>query len=83
MSINLVYNSPRFSIVEYPKHEAYEILNKDVGLIGFITGSVAVRFRKELEEAFDSQHALENSEELLENLLLSFDVFMSLPAVVH
>ncbi|WP_420885865.1 DUF3567 family protein [Candidatus Ichthyocystis hellenicum] len=69
--------------MEYPKHEAYEILNKDVGLIGFITGSVAVRFRKELEEAFDSQHALENSEELLENLLLSFDVFMSLPAVVH
>ncbi|WP_242641654.1 DUF3567 family protein [Candidatus Ichthyocystis sparus] len=83
MSINLVYNSPKYSIVEYPKHEAYEILNKDVGLIGFITGSVAIRFRRELEEAFDSNSAIENSEELLENLLLSFDIFMSLPAVVH
>lgn len=83
MLVNLVYNSPGYSIVEYPKQGAYEIVNKSDRLIGFIMGNVALRFRRELEEAFDSQDNLENSEEFLEDLMSAFSVFMTFPAVIH
>ena len=43
--MNLVYNSEHFSVVEYPTHGGFELIDKHGKTSAFIVGDTAAKFR--------------------------------------
>lgn len=78
-TMNLVYNSETFYVLEYPAQHGYELVNKHTGRGAFIQGEIALHFRNSITDAASRDDSVENIDEFLEN----FQPLMTLPVVMH
>ena len=78
-TMNLVYNSAQYYVLEYPAQHGYELVNKYTGRGAFILGDFAARFKDSIEDAAKEDPSVEHIDEFLEN----FQPLMTLPVVLH
>lgn len=78
-TMNLVYSSETFYVLEYPAQHGYELVNKHTGRGAFIQGEIALHFRNSITDAARQDDSVENIDEFLEN----FRPLMTLPVVMH
>lgn len=79
MSINVVFTSPAYQVVEYPELGAYELLDARRGTGAFLQGDVADLFRVSMEGVIAS----EPSEEEVEDVIGQFDALMTQSVRYH
>ena len=79
MSMNVIYSSDSYYVVEYPAQHGYELVDKRVQRGTFFQGDVADRFSQSLHAAV----AEDASVERVDDFLGSFDVLLNQPLVVH
>jgi len=79
MTMNIIYASDNFYVVEYPAQHGYELVDKRVQRGTFFQGGVADRFSQSLHAAV----AEDASVERVDDFLGSFDVLLNQPLVVH
>ena len=77
--MNVIYNSERYYVVEYPAQHGYELADKGAQRSTFFQGDVADRFAKSLKDAVADEASVERVDEFLGN----FDVLLSQPLLVH
>lgn len=65
--MNLVYNSEHFSVVEYPTHGGFELIDKHGKTSAFIVGDTAAKFRTSMEHVFSSSPTVESIDEFLDD----------------
>ena len=65
--MNLVYNSEHFSVVEYPTHGSFELIDKQGKTSAFIVGDTAAKFRASIENAFSKNPTIESIDEFLDD----------------
>ncbi len=65
--MNLVYNSEHFSVVEYPTHGGFELIDKHGKTTAFFVGDTAVRFRASMETVFSNSPTTESIDEFLDD----------------
>ena len=79
MTMNIIYASDNYYVVEYPAQHGYELVDKRVQRGTFFQGDVADRFSQSLHAAV----AEDASVERVDDFLGSFDVLLNQPLVVH
>ena len=79
MTMNIIYASDNFYVVEYPAQHGYELVDKRSQRGTFFQGDVADRFSQSLHAAV----AEDASVERVDDFLGSFDVLLNQPLVVH
>jgi len=79
MTMNIIYASDNFYVVEYPAQHGYELVDKRVQRGTFFQGDIADRFSQSLHAAV----AEDASVERVDDFLGSFDVLLNQPLVVH
>lgn len=79
MSINVVFISPAYQVVEYPELGAYELLDTRRGTGVFLQGDVADLFRVSMEGVI----ANEPSEEEVDDVIGRFDALMTQSVRYH
>jgi len=79
MSMNIIYSSDSYYVVEYPAQHGYELVDKRSARGTFFQGDVAERFQHSLEAAV----AEDASFERVDDFLGSFDILLNQPLVVH
>lgn len=79
MSMNVIYSSDSYYVVEYPAQHGYELVDKRSARGTFFQGDVAERFQLSLEAAV----AEDASFERVDDFLGSFDILLNQPLVVH
>jgi Protein of unknown function (DUF3567) len=65
--MNLVYNSEHFSVVEYPTHGSFELIDKQGKTSAFLVGDTAVKFRTSMENVFSASPTVESIDEFLDD----------------
>jgi Protein of unknown function (DUF3567) len=65
--MNLVYNSDHFSVLEYPTHGSFELIDKQGKTSAFIVGDTAAKFRASIESAFSNNPSIESIDEFLDD----------------
>lgn len=79
MSMNVVFSSPAYQVIEYPELDAYEVVDSQRGTGGFLRGDVADLFRESMEEVI----AHSPTQEALEDVISRFDALMNQPLRYH
>ncbi len=79
MSMNVIYSSDNYYVVEYPVQHGYELVDKRSQRGTFFQGDVAERFAHSLEAAVAEDASVERVDEFLG----SFDVLLNQPLVIH
>jgi Protein of unknown function (DUF3567) len=64
--VNLVYNSEHFSVVEYPTHGGFELIDKQGRTSAFILGDTAVKFRASMETVVSADPSVASIDEFLD-----------------
>jgi Protein of unknown function (DUF3567) len=64
--MNLVYNSELFSVVEYPTHASFELIDKHGKTTAFLVGDTAAKFRASMENVFSASPTVESIDEFLD-----------------
>jgi hypothetical protein len=77
--MNVVYNSNHYHVVEYPGLGAYELIDKHLGVAGYLQGQVAQVFGESLAQAIADDPAHDSLDEFLGN----FDFLMTQPVRMH
>ena len=72
--MNIVYNSDKYYVVEYPRQHAYEVVDKQAGRGTYFEGDVAERFRESMIGALGEDPSSEHVDEFLNDFggLISF-----------
>jgi hypothetical protein len=78
-SMNLVYNSANYYVLEYPAHRGYELVDKQAGRGAFLHGEMARRLRDWMQDAAREDPSVERIDEVLEN----FQPLLTTPVVAH
>ena len=78
--MQVVYNSPNFSVVEYAAQDGFELIDKGSSRGTFIQGAAANKFRDSLEDAASRDDSVEAIDECLED---NFQDWMTQPLVYH
>jgi hypothetical protein len=65
--MNLVYNSEHFSVVEYPTHGGFELIDKQGKTTAFFVGDTAAKFRVSMENVFSKSPTTESIDEFLDD----------------
>ena len=65
--MNLVYNSEHFSVVEYPAHGGFELIDKQGKTSAFLVGDTAAKFRTSMENIFSVSPTVESIDEFLDD----------------
>ena len=65
--MNLVYNSEHFSVVEYPTHGGFELIDKQGKTTAFFVGDTAAKFRASMENVFSNSPTIESIDEYLDD----------------
>jgi hypothetical protein len=81
-TMNIIYASDSYYVVEYPAQHGYELVDKRSSRGTYFQGDVAERFIKSLRETAAGE-ASEASIERIDDFLGSFDVLLNMPVVVH
>jgi len=77
--MNVVYNSNHYHVVEYPGLGTYELIDKHLGVTGYLQGQVAQVFGESLAQAIADDPAHDSLDEFLGN----FDFLMTQPVRLH
>lgn len=78
-TMNIIYNSDNFYVVEYPAQNGYELVDKNAARGTFLQGDAADRFAESMKTAIEEDASAEHVDEFLEN----FDSLFTLPVVFH
>lgn len=65
--MNLVYNSEHFSVVEYPSHGAFELIDKQGRTTAFFVGDTASKFRDSIQGVISANPSVESIDEFLDD----------------
>lgn len=63
--MNIVYNSQNYHLVEYPGQNGYELIDKTLGVTGYLVGEVADAFRESLEQLISEDPTIDTVDEFL------------------
>jgi hypothetical protein len=63
--MNIVYNSHHYHVVEYPTHNGYELIDKTLGVAGYLEGEVADAFRESLQRLISEDPTIDTVDEFL------------------
>lgn len=78
-TINLVFNSPYYQVVEYPELNAFELVDNVRATGTLIQGDMATNLRASLQDLF----AKEPTQEEIEDVIGEYDALMSQPVNYH
>ena len=81
-TMNIIYASDNYYVVEYPVQHGYELVDKRSSRGTYFQGDVAERFINSLREAAAGE-ANDASLERIDDFLGTFDVLLNMPVVVH
>ncbi|MDO9600737.1 MAG: DUF3567 family protein, partial [Rhodocyclaceae bacterium] len=70
--MNVLFNNPQLYVIDYPGHDALEILDKRNGRMGLLRGATAERTRFEFKEFLTQQH----DEEELGDFIDSYETIL-------
>jgi hypothetical protein len=65
--MHVLFNNPLLYVIEYPGHDALEILDKRNGRMGLLRGAIAVRMRGEFGQFLTQEHNEEEFEEFIDS----------------
>ena len=77
--MNVLFNNPLLYVIDYPAHDALEILDKRHGRVGLLRGATAERMRSEFGIFLTQEHNQEEFEEFID----SYDAVLDLPVSLH
>ena len=75
MSINVVFNSSNYQVLEYPELNAFELVNHARSTGALIHGDMARVLRAQLQHLF----AADPTEEAVEEMIGGYEALMHLP----
>ncbi len=79
-SMNIIYDSENYVVVEYPAQHGFEVVDKQTQRGTFFQGCVAERFAQSMRDVVAEENA---SFERLDEFLGNFDLLMNQPVVYH
>lgn len=65
--MNVLFNNPLLYVIDYPGHDALEILDKRHGRMGLLRGATADRMRGEFETFLKQEHNQEEFEDFIDS----------------
>jgi len=68
--MNVVYDSPHYSVFTYPQQEGFELLDKDAMRMLFLQGSLARHFRTAINDIPEHERTVETIDAFLEHYCL-------------
>ncbi|MBA3034025.1 MAG: DUF3567 domain-containing protein [Gammaproteobacteria bacterium] len=71
--MNVLFNNPLLYVIDYPGHDALEILDKRHGRMGLLRGASADRMRGEFEIFLKQEHDQEEFEDFIDSYKSIFD----------
>jgi len=71
--MNIVYNSDRYYVIEYPRYRGFELVNKCSQRGTFFQGAVAEKFCKSMNGAIGEDPSCEHLDEFLAGFGTSID----------
>ena len=77
--MNIVYNSNHYHVVEYPGLGTFELIDKRLGVGGYLQGEMAEVFGHSLAQVIADVADDDSVDEFLAN----FDAFMTQPVRLH
>lgn len=77
--MNIVYNSQHYHVVEYPSLDAYELIDKTLGVGGYLDGELAQSFRVSLQRLIAEDPTVDTVDEFLGN----FESLLTQPVRFH
>jgi uncharacterized protein DUF3567 len=77
--MNIVYNSNYYHVVEYPGLGTYELIDKRLGVGGYLQGEMAEVFGQSLAQVI----ADDADDDSVDEFLANFDAFMTQPVRLH
>lgn len=77
--MNVLFNNPQLYVIDYPGHDALEILDKRNGRVGLLRGATAERMRFEFKEFLTQKH----DEEELGDFIDSYEAILDQPVSRH
>jgi hypothetical protein len=77
--MNIVYNSQHYHVVEYPSLDAYELIDKTLGIGGYLDGELAQSFRVSLQRLIAEDPTIDTVDEFLGN----FESLLTQPVRFH
>jgi hypothetical protein len=79
IAMNVLFNNPMLYVIDYPGHDALEILDKRNGRMGLLRGATADRMRDEFSQFLMQEH----DEEEFENFIDSYGAILDHPVSRH
>lgn len=76
--MNVLFNNPLLYVIDYPGHDALEILDKRHGRVGLLRGATAERMRGEFGEFLAQEHDEEEFEAFIDSCVPILDQPVSL-----
>jgi hypothetical protein len=77
--MNTLYSSKQYHVIEYPGHNAYEVIDKQLGVGGYLQGELASSFAQSLAEVI----AEDPTDDRIDEFLGSFNALMTQPVSFH
>jgi len=77
--MNIVYNSNHYHVVEYPGLGTYELIDKRLGVGGYLQGEMAEVFGQSLAQVI----ADDPTDDSVDEFIANFDAFMTQPVRLH
>lgn len=77
--MNTVYSSKQYYVIEYPGHNGYEVIDKQLGVGGYLQGDLALSFAQSLAEVIADDPTDDKVDEFLGN----FNALMTQPVSFH
>jgi|APFre7841882630_1041343.scaffolds.fasta_scaffold48644_2 hypothetical protein len=77
--MNIVYNSNHYHVVEYPGRNGYELIDKTLGVTGYMEGEMAESFRESLQKIIDEDPTID----VVDEFLGGFESLMTQPVRFH
>lgn len=71
--MNVLFNTPLFYMIDYPGHDALEIMDKRYGRMALLRGATADRLRGEFSRFFAEAHDEEEFEDFIDARGAMFD----------
>ncbi|MCL2075795.1 MAG: DUF3567 domain-containing protein [Betaproteobacteria bacterium] len=78
--MNVVYDSPQYSVFTYPQQEGFELLDKDAMRMLFLQGPFASHFRSAINGIPENERTIETIDAFLENYCMDG---AAQPIVIH
>jgi hypothetical protein len=79
ITMNVLFNNPLLYVIDYPGHDALEILDKRNGRVGLLRGATADRMRGEFREFLTQEHDQEEFDDFID----SYEAILDQPVSRH